>query len=134
MINKVILLGNVGQDPTIKTTQNNDKIATFSLATSESYKDKNGERQTVTEWHNIVCFRRTAEIVEMFVNKGSKLYIEGKIKTEEFEGKYYTKIHAFTIQMLDSKQKSEPGQQNHVTGAPIPADISNDVEPGDLPF
>ena len=134
MINKVILLGNVGQAPTIKEMQSGDKIATFSLATSESYKDKNGDKQTLTEWHNVVCFKRTAEIVEMFVNKGSKLYIEGKIKTEEFEGKYYTKIQAFTIQMLDSKPKDGQQAKNHITGDSVAPELKTEVESGDLPF
>lgn len=84
-INKVILLGNVGDEPNIRTLQSDTKMATLRLATSERYKDKQGNWQDRTEWHNIVAYARIAEVIEKYVNKGTKLYIEGKIQTREFE-------------------------------------------------
>jgi len=88
-INRVILLGNVGADPDIRHTQNGDTVATFSLATSESWKDKDtGERKERTEWHRIVVFNQaTAKVVEQYVKKGSKVGVEGMIKTRKYTDK-----------------------------------------------
>jgi single-strand DNA-binding protein len=96
-VNKAIILGHVGNDPEIKTFDNGNKVANFSLATSESWKDKNGEKQEATEWHNIAVFGKLADIVESYVKKGQQLYIEGKIKTRSWDDsdgnkKYMTEI------------------------------------------
>lgn len=105
-VNKVILLGIVGKKPEIRTTQDGKKVASFSLATSESWKDKNtGEKKEKTEWHNISVFGGLAGIVESYVDKGSKLYVEGAIKTEKYTDKngvekYVTKI---VLSGFDSK-------------------------------
>ena len=112
MVNKVILIGNVGNDPEVKYVKENVPVARFRLATSESYKNQNGERVTNTEWHNIVVWRGLATVVEKYVKKGSKLYIEGKLthrKYEDKEGqtKYYTEIVCRDMTMLDSKGSSE---------------------------
>ncbi|HEX5434146.1 MAG TPA: single-stranded DNA-binding protein, partial [Candidatus Angelobacter sp.] len=84
-MNKVILLGNLGKDPEIKYTPSGTPVARFSLATNERYKDKSGEWQERTEWHNIVAWQRLAEIVGEYVKKGSKLYIEGRLQTSSWE-------------------------------------------------
>lgn len=119
-INKVILVGNVGKDPEVKHLDSNTAVANFSLATSETYNNKSGEKVTTTEWHNIVCWRGLATVAENYVKKGSQLYIEGKIRTRSFDGqdgtkKYITEILADTIQMLGKK-----GESNHVDGNKIP--------------
>lgn len=119
-INKVILVGNVGQDPEIRTTSDGREIANFSLATTESWKDKNsGERKDKTEWHRIVVFSQgLVGIVKNYVKKGSKLYIEGALQTRKWtdnEGveKYTTEIvlqnYSSSLQMLDS-MRTEPNK------------------------
>ncbi|KTD75468.1 single-stranded DNA-binding protein [Legionella waltersii] len=111
-INKVILIGNVGVDPEVRYLPNGSAVATISLATSESWKDKNtGEKQDRTEWHRIVCFNRLGEIVGEYVRKGSKLYIEGSLRTRKWQDqqgqdRYTTEIVASDIQMLDSRTGS----------------------------
>lgn len=108
-INKVILIGNVGGDPEVRYLQNGDAVASLTLATSETWKDKQtGEKQERTEWHRISCFRRLGEIVGEYVKKGSKLYIEGSLRTRKWQDqqgqdRYTTEIIASDIQMLDSK-------------------------------
>ena len=111
-VNKVILLGNVGQDPEIKYMQNGDAVANLSLATSESWKDKNtGEQKEKTEWHRVVAFKRLAEIIGEYVKKGSKLYVEGRLQTRKWQGKdgqdkYTTEVLISEMQMLDSRPGS----------------------------
>lgn len=107
MLNKATLIGNVGKDPEIRTTQNGNKIASLTLATSETWKDKHsGERQEKTEWHRVVCFNDgITGVIEKYVHKGSKLYIEGKIKTRKWQDqsgaeKYSTEI---VLEMFDAK-------------------------------
>ncbi|MDE6877752.1 MAG: single-stranded DNA-binding protein, partial [Odoribacter sp.] len=104
MVNKVILIGNVGADPDIKYLDGGVAVARFSLATTESYKNKNGERVDQTEWHNIVLWRNLAEIAEKYVKKGMRLYIEGRIRNRSWEDqngvkKYMTEIQGDTMQM-----------------------------------
>lgn len=85
-VNKVIIVGNLGRDPEVRTMQSGDKVANFSVATSERWKDRNsGEMQERTEWHRIVIFGRTAEIAEQYLRKGSKVYIEGQLQTRKWE-------------------------------------------------
>lgn len=86
-VNKVILIGNVGRDPEIRYMQDGTTIANLSLATSEQWKDKSGERQERTEWHRVEVFGKTADVVKNYVVKGKPLYIEGQIRTEEWEDK-----------------------------------------------
>ncbi len=119
-VNRVILLGMVGKKPEIRTTQDGKKIASFSLATSDSWKDKNsGEKKEKTEWHNISVFGGLAGIVESYVDKGSKLYVEGSLKTEKYTDKngiekYVTKIvlsgYGSDLQLL-SKKTEDAGYQ-----------------------
>lgn len=108
-INKVILVGNVGKEPEYRIVQENMAVATFSLATSETYRDKNGDKQTVTEWHNIVLWRHLADTAHKFVHKGSQIYIEGKIRTRSWDDqngvkRYTTEIYGENLQLLGSPQ------------------------------
>lgn len=107
-INKVMLIGNLGRDPETRYAQNGSAVTRFSIATSESWKDRSsGEQQERTEWHNIVCFARLAEIAGEYLRKGSKVYIEGSLRTSSWEAngekKYRTEINARELQMLDSR-------------------------------
>ena len=113
-INKVILLGNLGADPELRTTAGGDAVATISIATSDSWKDKNtGEEQQKTEWHRVVFFRRMAEVVGQYLKKGSSVYIEGQLQTNRYEDKntgekkFSTQIVARDMQMLGSRNNSE---------------------------
>jgi single-strand DNA-binding protein len=108
-VNKVILLGNVGKDPEIRTTQSGMTVASFSLATAERSKDQAGNWTDKTEWHNLVAFQRTAEIVRDYVKKGSQLYIEGKIQTRSWDDKesgqkkYRTEILVNELNLLGGR-------------------------------
>ncbi|MGO8757885.1 MAG: single-stranded DNA-binding protein [Terracidiphilus sp.] len=108
-VNKVILLGNVGKDPEIRSTPNGVMVANFSLATSDRFQDPQGNWQDRTEWHNLVAFKRLAEIVRDYVKKGSKLYIEGKIQTRSWEDKetkakrYKTEILVNDLSLLSAR-------------------------------
>ena len=124
-INKVILVGNLGNDPEVKSTQSGTQITNISLATSESWKDKNtGQKEERTEWHRVVFFNRLAEIAGQYLKKGSKVYIEGQLRTRKYEKdgieRYITEIVAKEMQMLDSRSEgqqqqpySPPTQQVH---------------------
>jgi len=108
-INKVILIGNLGQDPEVKYMPNGGAVTNVTIATSESWKDKNtGEQKENTEWHRVVFFRRLAEIAGEYLKKGSKVYIEGKLQTRKWQDqsgndRYTTEIIANEMQMLDSR-------------------------------
>ncbi len=113
-VNKVILLGNVGKDPEIKATASGTVVATFSIATSERFKDKAGTWQDRTEWHNLVAYQRTAEIVRDYVKKGNKLYVEGRLQTSSWDDKttgqkkYKTEIIVNDLSLLSGR--SEGGE------------------------
>ena len=106
-VNKVILIGNLGADPEVRHLQNGASVANFRIATSETYKDKQtGEKREQTEWHSIVAWRGLAEITERYLRKGSKVYVEGKLRTRQWQDKdgntrYTTEIHADEMTMLD---------------------------------
>lgn len=125
MINKAILIGNVGQDPEIRYTgdvNNGAKVATFRLATTERYRDRNGNLQEHTEWHNIVVWRNTADVVEKYVKKGTQVYIEGRIRTRSWDDqtgnkRYTTEIIADNLQLL-GKKSDNPGAQQGGYQAP----------------
>jgi single-strand DNA-binding protein len=114
-VNKVILVGNLGKDPELRYTPAGAAVATFSLATSERYKDKSGEMQEKTEWHNIVAWRQLAEICGKFLHKGKQVYIEGRIQTRSYDDKdgnkrYITEIVADQMQMLGRAGEENGGQ------------------------
>ena len=109
MVNQVILIGNLGKDPEVRRLESGAAVAKFSLATNETYKDKDGNRQTLTEWHNIVIWRSLAEIAEKYLKKGSLIYLEGKITYREYtdkdnQKKYFTEIVANNFKMLDRRE------------------------------
>lgn len=110
-VNKVILIGNLGKDPEVRHLEGGTAVANFTLATSEAYKDKNGQRVEQTEWHNIVVWRALAEVAEKYLKKGSTIYLEGKIRTRSWEDKdkvkrYTTEIVADTFTMLGKKEST----------------------------
>lgn len=123
MVNKVILVGNVGQDPEVRYTgdvNNSTKVATVRLATTERYRDRNNTLQEHTEWHNVVVWRGQADLVEKYVRKGTQLYIEGRLRTRSWEDqtgakRYATDIVADSIQLLGRKQDNQQqgGYQTH---------------------
>lgn len=126
-LNKVMLIGNVGKDPEVRYLEGNGanganaKVATFPLATSERFKDRNGEVRENTEWHNIVAWRQPADIVEKYVKKGTQLYIEGRLRTRSFTGadgvkKYTTEITVDTLQLLGKREGAPEGGDSY--GAP----------------
>jgi single-strand DNA-binding protein len=110
-VNKVILLGNVGKDPEIRSTGGGTMVANFTLATSDRFQDASGNWQDRTEWHNLVAFKRTAEIVRDYVKKGTKLYIEGKIQTRSWDDKesgqkkYRTEIIVNDLSLLSGREE-----------------------------
>ncbi len=107
-LNKVTLIGNLGNKPNVQTLDGNVKVAKFSLATTESYKDSNGQNQLSTDWHNVVLWRGLADLAEKYLHKGSLVYVEGKIKTRNYDDKdgqkkYVTEIVAEQVILLDKK-------------------------------
>jgi len=142
-VNKVILIGNLGDDPKVITTDSGTTIANVSLATSESWKDKAGEKQERTEWHRLVCFNRLAEIVGEYLHKGSKVYVEGKIQTrkwqdQEGQDRYSTEIVVHDMQMLDAKpggaQQQAPQQESRRQAPQQQSRGSEEPFDDDLPF
>jgi len=132
-VNKVILLGNLGKDPEVRYLDNGVAVANFSLATTENYKNKAGERVSQTEWHNIVLWRGLAEVAEKYLKKGSSIYIEGKIKTRKWEDKdgntrYNTEILADNMSMLGGKKPQEDSPLS------APGSITSEDKSDDLPF
>ncbi|WP_133128766.1 single-stranded DNA-binding protein [Legionella nagasakiensis] len=111
-INKVILIGNVGVDPEVRYMPNGNAVTTLSIATSETWKDKQtGDKQERTEWHRVVCFNRLGEIAGEYIRKGTKLYVEGSLRTRKWQDqqgqdRYTTEIVASDIQMLDGKNQT----------------------------
>ena len=158
-INKVILVGNLGNDPEVRYANNGSAIANLSIATSESWKDKNtGDQVEKTEWHRVVMFNRLGEIAGEYLKKGSKVYVEGKLQTRKWQDqsgqdRYTTEIVANEMQMLDSRgdsnmgsgggyqapqQQSAPQQQQSTPqqqqqSAPASPQPSNDFD-DDIPF
>jgi len=145
-INKVILIGNLGRDPETRYSQGGSAVTSFSLATTESWRDRqSGEQQERTEWHNVVCFARLAEIAGEYLKKGSKVYIEGSLRTSSWEQdgqkRYRTEIMARDMQMLDSRGgmsgpptgfESSGGRENRMDNAPTLSDADDFDD--DIPF
>ncbi len=113
-VNKVILLGNLGKDPELRYTGNGTAVANFTLATSDKYKDKEGTLVDRTEWHNIVCWSRTAEIAGQYLKKGEKVYVEGRLQTRSYDDKegqkkYITEIVVNELTLLGGRRDSDSG-------------------------
>ena len=125
-LNKVMLIGNVGADPEVRYLEGNSgnaKVATFRLATTERFKDRSGETRENTEWHNIVAWRNSADIVENYVKKGTQLYVEGKLRTREWQDqtgakRRTTEIMVDTIQLLGRRSDNPGAQQGGYAPAP----------------
>jgi len=142
-VNKVILVGNLGKDPEVRHLENGTAVANFPIATSESYKDKEGNRIDQTEWHNVVVWRKLAEIAESYLKKGSQIYLEGKLRTRSWDDqqgnkRYTTEVVADTFTMLGKKEDSQNTQDfaNSNSSASIKnnvTEINNSIE-DDLPF
>ncbi|MDR0605420.1 MAG: single-stranded DNA-binding protein [Bacteroidales bacterium] len=145
-INKVILVGNLGKDPEVRTTETGIKVAHFTLATTEVYKDKNGERKEITEWHNIVCWRNLADISEKYLTKGKLIYVEGKLRTRSWEEngvkRYTTEVVADNFIMLGAKNDNvshietpaSPQAATTSTVAPTASTASTTEDPVLPPF
>ncbi|HDR1311739.1 single-stranded DNA-binding protein [Pasteurella multocida] len=145
-VNKVIIVGNLGSDPDVRTMPNGEAVAKISVATSESWIDKNtNERKTQTEWHSIVFYRRQAEICGQYLKKGSKVYVEGRLKTRKWQDqngqdRYTTEIQGDVLQMLDSRQDSQQQaqapQNNAYANAKsgTPARQADSFEEDSIPF
>jgi single-strand DNA-binding protein len=134
-LNKVMLIGNLGKDPELRYTTSGVAVATFTLATNESWRDQDGNTQERTEWHNLVAWRKLAEICGEWLKKGKKVYIEGRIQTRSYDDKntgarrYITEIVADNMIMLDSRGMAE------TSPAPVVAEASPQAAPeDDLPF
>lgn len=117
-VNKVILIGNLGADPEIRNLASGTSVANFNMATSEVFTNKNGERVTQTEWHRIECWEGLARVAEQYLKKGSSVYIEGKLRTEEWQDKegntrYTTKIRALNMNLLGGRSDGSGGGQDY---------------------
>ena len=139
-LNKAMIIGRLGRDPEVRYTQSNTAVATMNVATTEKFKDRNGELQENTEWHRIIAWGRLAEICQQYLKKGSLAYFEGSIQTNEWEDKegqkrYTTEIKALKMRMLDSRsgqqQSSAPANKKANTAE---IDDSFDDMEDDLPF
>ena len=133
-INKVIIIGNLGNDPDKRALPNGDVVTNISIATSESWKDAQGQQQERTEWHRVVMFKRLGEIAAEYLKKGSKVYIEGQLRTRQWDKDgqkhYSTEIIAREMQMLDGK--SDAPQSNQPSNQPAannqaPEDFNDDI-------
>ena len=141
-VNKVILVGNTGRDPEVRYMPNGEAVANFSIATTENWKDKAGVKQEKTEWHNIVMYRKLAEIAGEYLKKGKPVYIEGKLQTRKWEKdgvtRYSTEIIADSMQLLGNKDNSNSSdssdnqdENKHTTPQAVPQGFD---ESEDIPF
>ena len=150
-VNKVILVGNLGADPEVKYLEGDNAVANVSMATTEAYKNRNGERVEQTEWHDLEMWGAQAKIAEQYLKKGSQIYVEGKIKTDKWQdeqgqNRYRTKIRVLSFTMLGSKpdgagNPNAPQQATQQrpasatpTSAPKAQEMVSDTEDDDLPF
>lgn len=137
MVNKVILIGNLGRDPEVRSTPSGQTVASFSLATSRRWRDRDGNRQEQTEWHNIVCWGRSAEIAGQYLTKGKQIYVEGRLQTRSWEDKqsgekkYRTEVICESFQMLG--QRSDQSSENRSSGGRQPEDDFSGND-DDIPF
>jgi single-strand DNA-binding protein len=136
-VNKVTLIGNLGKDPELRYTSSGVAVATFSMATSESWKDPDGNAQERTQWHNIVAWRKLAEIVGEYLKKGSKIYLQGRLQYRNYDDKngvkrYVTEIVMDELVMLDSRGGGGANAQPDSGNAPLPDESGGKVD--DLPF
>jgi single-strand DNA-binding protein len=146
MVNKVILIGNLGRDPEVRYLEGNVAVAKFSVATNENYRDKNGEWQTNTEWHEVVAWRGLAERAEKQLHKGSQVFVEGKLTHRKYQDKdgndrYTTEVVANTLRLLDRRDSRSEGDFNQGASSHDTSGTTGSVESSsqqqaddDLPF
>lgn len=143
MINKVILVGNIGKDPEVRHLEGGSVVANFSLATNENYKDKSGEWQKITEWHDIVAWGPLAEYAEKWLKKGSLIFVEGKLTHRKYTDKenierYSTDVKAIVIRMMDRRDGSDSNDTGTSTTSEPTTSAGNisiqDQDDDDLPF
>lgn len=116
-VNKVILIGNLGADPEVNALESGTKVANFNIATTERYKDRNGEKKEITEWHRLELWDGLAGVAEQYLKKGDKVYIEGKLKTDTWQdkdgnNKYTTKVRVTSLEMLTPRNSGQPSGAN----------------------
>ncbi|AII50340.1 MULTISPECIES: single-stranded DNA-binding protein [Hymenobacter] len=138
-VNKVILIGNLGKDPEVRHLEGGSTVANFTLATNEYYRDKQGTRIERTEWHNIAAWRGLAEMAEKFLKKGQQVYVEGKIRTRQYQDKdnqtrYITEIIADEITMLGSRPHGQEAAAGAPAAAEAPQTFRQEPELDQLPF
>ena len=140
-LNKVMLIGNVGKDPEVRYLEGNSKVATFRLATSEKYRDRDGNMREMTEWHTVTVWRTAADLVEKYVRKGTQLYVEGRLRTRSWNDKSgntrtVTEIAAENIQLLGRAPEPQRNAQNAETRPerPLQTDTGTETADDDLPF
>jgi single-strand DNA-binding protein len=139
-VNKVILVGNLGKDPEVRHLEGGNSVANFTLATNEYYKDKQGARVERTEWHNISAWRGLAELAEKYLKKGSQVYVEGKLRTRQYQDKdqqtrYITEIIAEEISLLGGRPVGGNGSNNSViNGTDENVSLRQEPELDQLPF
>jgi single-strand DNA-binding protein len=129
-LNKALIIGNLGADPEVRYTQSNTALATFNIATTEKYRDTNGEMKENTEWHRIVAWGRLAELAQQYLRKGSPVYIEGSIQTRQWEDKegqkrYTTEIKATSMQLLGSRQDAGMDMPMSAPSTPKSASVAS---------
>ncbi len=140
MVNKVILVGNLGRDPEVRSTPSGQQVAEFTLATNRKWRDRDGNRQEQTEWHSIVCWGRQAEVAGQYLTKGKQIYVEGRIQTRSWEDKqsgekrYKTEIVCDNFQMLGRRGDSQG--MNYGGGAPAESAVAerSGGPDDDIPF
>lgn len=138
-LNKAMIIGRLGQDPELRYTQSGAATGNFNLATSESWTDKNGNRQEKTEWHRIIVFGKQAENCAKYLKKGRQAYVEGRLQTREWEDRNgnkrtTTEIVAQTVQFLDSGSTGDSGRDSGSSSAPPPANYNQSFNDDDIPF
>lgn len=141
MLNKVILIGRLGRDPEVRYMPNGEAVCNFSVATSEKYTDKNGQRQEATEWHNVTMYRKLAEIAGQYLKKGSQVYLEGKIQSRKYQGKDGIERTAYDIIVNEMKMLGG-GNSDQQAQAETPTPPSRQATPAtpvediddDVPF
>ncbi len=131
-LNKVILVGNLGKDPEVRHLEGGTAVASFSLATTETYKDKAGQRIEQTEWHNIVVWRGMADVAEKYLKKGMTIYLEGKLRTRSWDDKdghkrYITEVVGDTFTILSKKETHVPSGHGHIENTNTEAKTGDDL-------
>ena len=129
MLNKVMLIGNLGKDPEVRHLENGASVASFSVATNENYRDREGNWQTITEWHNVVAWRALADRAERDFKKGSMVYVEGKLTTRKWQDqngnqRYTTEVVANNLRLLEKRERNELGGSSFPSAADEPMKVN----------